>query len=88
MSAEKRYTILIVLILFTATVWGVSTDHLLGTPWYWVTGILLAALSGYLMRRFRQLSEKKHAGLILFEFGLLVVFLVISYLGWMIHHKP
>ena len=68
-----KIKLFIVFDVLTAILWGVLTNQLFGTLWYWVAGISLAALSEFWVRKVKKLSAQKAVALG-FEFGLSIAY--------------
>mgnify|MGYP004473893563 CR=1 FL=1 len=91
MSEATRHTIFLVLSIATFMAWGLITDDLFGTVWYWVVGVLLAGLSEFWIRQIEKISkkraqtiaERKAQPFILIRFGSMLIYLIIRYLGWL-----
>ena len=63
-----KIKLFIVFDFLTAILWGVLTNQLFGTLWYWVVGISLAALSEIWVRKVKKLSAQKAVALGILEF--------------------
>lgn len=77
-----KIKLFIMLDVLTAILWGVLTNQLFGTLWYWVVGISLAALSEFWIRKVKKLSAQKAVALGLLEFFPMLCLLVTRYLCW------
>lgn len=77
-----KIKLFIVFDFLTAILWGVLTNQLFGTLWYWVVGISLAALSEFWVRKVKELSAQKAVALGLLEFFPMLCLLVTRYLCW------
>lgn len=77
-----KIKLFIVFDVLTAILWGVLTNQLFGTLWYWVVGISLATLSEFWVRKVKKLSAQKAVALGILEFFPMLCLLVIRYLCW------
>ena len=80
-----KIKLFIVFDVLTAILWGVLTNQLFGTLWYWVGGGITAGLSGYYVYRYEE-SGKKHDGWNYFRFQTLMILTIARCIGWMIHN--